>query len=67
VALVGLLVDEALEGARGVVDAIAFDDFFAFSSGFRVGGRCFGFRFCCTAFRGELDVVLLSAGFGVGC
>ena len=66
-AFVRLLVDEALEGARGVVDAIAFDDLFAFSPGLCVGGRGFGFRFCCSALGGELDVVLFSAGFGVGC
>jgi hypothetical protein len=34
VALVGLLCDEALEGAGRVVDAIAFDDFFAAAPGF---------------------------------
>jgi hypothetical protein len=31
VALVGLLCDQALESAGGIVDAIAFDDFFAVS------------------------------------
>jgi hypothetical protein len=66
VAFVGLLGDEALEGARGVVHAIAFDDFFAVALRFEVGGG-FGLRFCGSAFRGELDVVLFSAGFGVGC
>lgn len=65
-AFVRLLVDEALEGARGVVDAIAFDDFFAVALGFEVAGG-FGLCFCCSAFGSKFDVVLFSAGFGVGC
>jgi hypothetical protein len=50
-AFVRLLVDEALEGARGVVDAIAFDDFFAVALGFEVAGG-FGLCFCCSALWG---------------
>lgn len=50
-AFVRLLVDEALEGARGVVDAIAFDDLFAVSLGFEVAGG-FGLCFCCSALWG---------------
>ena len=65
-AFVRLLVDAALEGARGVVDAIAFDDLFAVSLGFEVAGG-FGLCFCCSAFGSKFDVVLFSAGFGVGC
>ena len=65
-ALVGLLRDEALEGAGRVVDAIAFYDLFAAASGFKVGGG-FGLGFGGSALGGEFGVGFFGAGFGVGC
>ena len=65
-ALVGLLCDEALEGAGSVVDAIAFDDFFAVAAGFEVRGG-FGLGFGGSSLRGEFGVGFFGAGFGVGC